>query len=148
MLVEVELMPNASDDEIITRETELIEKFLPTYNLRKGADVHKDPDRYKISEESRALLDMRVKEYEEEQEARAEYEAALREYEEAEAERQAQEEALLQAAEQDAPPEEIKEIKEELQEAKAEVKEAEKELAKVKRRYTFKKNSFKIRRKK
>lgn len=99
LFVEVELMPGANDQEIIDKETELIEKFQPSLNIRKNALKQKNPDFYEMTKERRDLLNLRVQEYEAEQAARDQYEIALAEFEQAEAERQAAEQAALEAAE-------------------------------------------------
>jgi len=97
LYVEFEEMDKGRPQDIIDKETELIEKYKPFLNLRKNVLKQKNPDFYAVTEEKRALLDARVKQYEQEQEARDNYEKALYELEMAEAQRQAAEEAAMEA---------------------------------------------------
>lgn len=79
-------------DEAAAKETELIEKYFPSFNINKYPHK-KNPDLYNLNEERRKALDERVKQYEQEQEAARAY------YEDLD---KAEQETLRQQAEQQA----------------------------------------------
>lgn len=147
-------MPTATDEEVVEKETDLIEKYQPYLNIRKNVLKQKNPDYYKMTEEKRELLDKRVKEYEEEQDARMAYERAVYEYEQAEAQRQAMEELAEEKEKQAAQAKSLEEKQraemaaemaaDKLETAEQKAAQAEKKVEKIEKSKAFKAASKRI----